>query len=309
MQGNKAMPRRMAAKPKKQWSLLFLALPFMAIVFFMKYVPIMGWILSVFEYRPGRFILDCKFVGLKFFEMVFTDRDILNTFKNTLIFSGIGYLISPLPMIFAICLNEITNHRTRKIIQTITTFPHFISWVIVYSLAFAMFSHEGVVNNVFYKALGLFEKPSALLTDKKAVYIFQTALGQWKGLGWSSIIYIAAIAGIDQELYEAAAIDGAGRLRSAMHITIPGLMPTFIVLLLLSVSNFINTGYEQYYVFKNAVVYDNIEVLDLYIYRMGMQLGDYSYATAVGILKSVISVSMLFIANAIAKRVRGTSIV
>ena len=309
MQGNKAMPNITVAKPKKQWSLLFLALPFMAIVFFMKYVPIMGWILSVFEYRPGRPIFQCDFVGWKYFEMVFTDRDIINTFKNTLIFSGIGYLISPLPMIFAICLNEITNTRARKLVQTITTFPHFISWVIVYSLAFAMFSHEGVINSVFYKTLGLLKEPSALLTNEDAVYIFQTALSQWKGLGWSSIIYIAAIAGIDQELYEAAAIDGAGRLRCAMHITIPGLMPTFIVLLLLAVSNFINTGYEQYYVFKNAVVYDKIEVLDLYIYRMGMQLGDYSYATAVGILKSVISVSMLFIANFIAKRVRGNSIV
>ncbi|MDO4741524.1 MAG: ABC transporter permease subunit [Eubacteriales bacterium] len=281
----------------------------MAIVLFMKYVPIMGWVLSVFEYRPGRSILECEFVGLKYFEMVFTDWDIMNTFKNTLIFSGIGYLISPLPMIFAICLGEITHIRTRKIVQTITTFPHFVSWVIVYSLAFAMFSHEGVINTVFYKNLGWLKEPSALLTNEDAVYIFQTALSQWKGLGWSSIIYIAAIAGIDQELYEAASIDGAGRFRCALHITVPGLMPTFIVLLLLSVSNFINTGYEQYYVFKNAVVYDRIEVLDLYIYRMGMQLADYSYATAVGILKSVISVTMLFIANFIAKRVRGTSIV
>ncbi len=296
-------------KKKKQWSLLWLALPFLFVVLFMKYVPIMGWILSVFQYRPGKAIFACKFVGLKFFKMVFTDPDILNSFKNTVIFSGIHYLLSPLPMIFAICLNEITNTRFRKVAQTITTFPHFISWVIVYSLAFAMFSSEGVVNTVFYRNLGWLKQPSALLTNKRIVYIFQTALSQWKGLGWSSIIYIAAIAGIDQELYEAAAIDGAGRFQSALHITIPSLMPTFVVLLLLAVSNFVNTGYEQYYVFKNAIVFDKIEVLDLYIYRMGIQLGDYSYSTAVGILKSLISIAMLFIANMFARRIRGASIV
>ena len=296
-------------KGKKQWGLFWLALPFLIVVLLMKYVPIMGWALSVVQYRPGKSIFKCAFVGLKFFKMVFTDPDILNAFKNTVVFSAIGYLLSPLPMLFAICLNEISNTRFRKIAQTVTTFPHFVSWVIVYSLAFAMFSTEGVINTVFYRNLGWLQKPSALLTNKNLVYVFQTALSQWKGLGWSSIIYIAAIAGIDQELYEAAAIDGAGRLQSALHITLPSLLPTFIVLLMLAVSNFVNTGYDQYYVFKNAIVFDRIEVLDLYIYRMGMQLGDYSYATAVGILKSLISIAMLFIANTLAKRVRGASIV
>lgn len=298
-----------APKKKKQWSLLLFALPFMAAILFLKYVPIAGWVLSFFQYRPGKPLFQCEFVGLEFFRMIFTDRDILNAFKNTVIFSGIGYLLSPLPMVFAIFLNEIQNTRMRKMAQTITTFPHFISWVIVYSLAFAIFSTNGVINNVFYNRLGWLSQPTALLSNKDAVYLFQVAISQWKGLGWSSIIYVAAISGIDQGLYEAAQIDGAGRLRCAIHITLPGLMPTFLVLLLLSISNFINTGYEQYYVFKNAVVFDKIEVLDLYIYRMGMQLGDYSYATAVGIVKSLISIVMLFLANGIAKCVRGSSII
>ena len=302
----RAAPKK---KQKKEWVLFFMALPFLAAVLLLKYVPLMGWAYALFQYRPGKALYECAFVGMKYFKMVLTDPDILNALKNTLVFSGIGFLLSPLPMLFAICLNEISFPRFRKLTQTVTTLPHFISWVICYSLAFAMFSSEGVVNNLLYTKLGLLSAPSSLLTNEKLVYVFQTALAQWKDLGWSSIIYIAAISGVDQELYEAASIDGAGRFQSALHITLPSLLPTFIVLLILSVSNFVNTGYEQYYVFKNAIVYDKIEVLDLYIYRMGMQLGDYSYATAVGIMKSVVSVVMLAVANLLARRVRGTSIV
>lgn len=294
-------------KKRKRWSLFWLALPFMILIILLKYVPLGGWVISFFEYRPGRALMKNKFVGLEYFQILFTDPDILGVLKNTLIFSGISYLLSPLPMLFAILLNEIQSNRYRRLAQTITTLPHFISWVIVYALAFAIFSTEGVLNTV-----GQMFDPNFrtnFLTNNDIVYGFQIALKEWKGLGWASIIYMAAISGIDQELYEAASIDGAGRFRSALHITIPGLLPTFIVQLLLSISNFINTGYDQYYVFKNSVVFDKIEVLDLYIYRMGMQLGDYSYATAVGMVKSVISIAMLFGANALAKKIRGNSIV
>jgi len=299
---------RIRKKNKKQWNLFFIALPFMILVLLMSYVPIGGWILSLYDYIPGKPLFKNEFVGLKYFKMFFTDRDVIKVLKNTLIFSGIGFLLSPLPMIFAICLNEITRTRFRKIAQTITTFPHFISWVIVYSFAFSIFSNDGVLNEVLMK-LGFIENPTNILTNVNIVYPVQIAISNWKSLGWNAIIYIAAIAGIDQEQYEAATIDGAGRLGMAIHITVPGLMPTFIVLLLLSVSNFINTGYEQYFVFKNALVYDKIEVLDLYIYRMGLQIFDYSYATAVGMIKSVISIAMLMIANNLAKRIRGTAII
>ena len=161
--------------------------------------------------------------------------------------------------------------------------------------------------NEVLKMVGL--KPQKLLQDKNAVYWFQTCISQWKTLGWSSIIYIAAITGIDQQMYEAAAVDGAGKLRCAIHITIPGLLPTFIVVSLLAVANFMNSGLDQYFMFQNPVVMKKIEVLDLYTYRVGLQNQDYSYATAVGMLKSLISLTMLFITNTIAKRVRGESIV
>lgn len=286
--------------------MFFIALPLMAVVFMISYVPLFGWFLALIEYKPGYPLLANEFVGLKYFRMLLTNRDILRVMGNTLIFSAFNFLALPLPMLLAILLNEIDNRSFRKVAQIVTTLPHFISWVIVYAIAFAIFGSEGLLNQLLAQ-LGI--APQSVLTDRSAVYWFQTLVTIWKGLGWSAIIYIAAIAGIDQELYEAARVDGAGRLRCAIHITLPGLMPTFVVLMLLNVSNFISHGMDQYFVFKNPVIYNVIEVLELYVYRQGLQLGDYSYATAVGILKSLISITLLYTSNAVARRVRGQSIV
>lgn len=293
-------------KPRKRWDLFFISLPLMILVFIFSYLPLLGWSLSFFEYKPGTPLLANEFVGGKYFELIFNSRDIRRVMTNTIIFAVINFCLLPLPMVFAIMLNEISSSGFRKITQTLTTLPHFISWIIVYSLAFAIFSTEGLLNELL-AMMGL--KPQKLLQDKTAVYWFQTCISQWKTLGWSSIIYIAAITGIDQELYEAAAVDGAGKLRCAIHITLPGLLPTFIVIALLAVANFMNSGLDQYFMFQNAVVMKKIEVLDLYTYRVGLQNQDYSYATAVGMLKSLISLAMLFTTNAIAKHVRGDAIV
>lgn len=298
--------QRKPAKKKKAWNLFFLALPFLLIVILFSYVPLMGWFLALFEYRPGYALWDCEFVGLKYFRLLLTNANTARVMKNTVIFSLLGFLCLPLPMFLAILLNEISSNRFRKVAQVVTTLPHFISWVIVYSIFFSIFSTEGMLNQVL-RSLNL--PRQSILTDRKAVYWFQTLITQWKGIGWGSIIYIAAIAGIDQELYEAARVDGAGRFRCALSITLPSLMPTFVVLMLLNISNFVNTGMDQYYQFKNNIVYSNIEVLDLFVYRLGLQQGDYSYAIAVGILKSVISITLLFIANTTAKKIRGESIV
>jgi ABC-type polysaccharide transport system permease subunit len=293
-------------KKGRAWNLFFLALPFMFIVLFFNYIPLLGWSLSFVEYRVGNPLFKNEWVGLKYFRLLFTSRDFFRVMKNTAIFSLLNYALLPLPMIFAILLNEIPSKHFRKTAQTLSTLPHFISWIIVYSLAFALFSNDGLINT----ALVALKLPRQnLLLNAGAVYIFQTMTLQWKTLGWEAIIYIAALAGIDQELYEAATVDGAGRLRCAWHITVPGLMPTFIVLALLAIANFANSGIDQYFVFKNAFVYDNIEVMDLYTYRIGLELFDYSYATAVGIFKSFISIVLLFLTNYIAKKTRGVSII
>jgi putative aldouronate transport system permease protein len=293
-------------KKRRAWNLFFLALPFMIMILSFNYIPLLGWFLSFVEYRVGNPILQNEWVGLKYFKLLFTSRDFFRVMKNTAVFSLLGYALLPVPMIFAILLNEISSKYFRKTAQTLSTLPYFISWIIVYSLAFALFSSDGLINS----ALAILKiPPQDLLLNPDAVYTFQMTILQWKTLGWGAIIYIAALAGIDQELYEAATVDGAGRLRCALHITVPGLMPTFIVLALLAIANFANNGIDQYFVFKNAFVYDNIEVLDLYTYRIGLELFDYSYATAVGIFKSFISIVLLFLTNYIAKKVRGVSII
>ena len=288
--------------------MLFMAIPLMLFVVLFRYVPLFGWSLSLFDFRPGTPIFRNEFVGLKHFGLIITDRTMLRVMKNTLVFAFASFLLQPLPMIFAMLLNEVTLKRFKKFVQTVSTFPHFISWIIVYSLAFSIFSTEGALNNMLID-LGLIAKPTNLLGNPDAVYWFQVTLYWWKVLGWSSIIYIAAITTISPELYEVGIIDGANRFHLARYITLPSLMPTFVVLLILSIGNFVNIGFEQYFIFKNALVYNKIEVIELYTYRIGLQLFDYSYATAVGIFKSAISLTLLFGANAIAKHFRGTAIV
>lgn len=295
-------------KKKRKYQLLLMALPFFVLVVLFNYLPLFGWSYSLFNYRPGISLLDSKFVGLKYFKLFLTDKyDMYRVMKNTIVFALIGYLTSVLPMIFAIMLNEVKCAPYKKFVQTFSTMPNFVSWVIVYSIMFTIFSTDGILNDLLM-TLGLIDKPTNILADAGAVYWFQTLLGQWKGLGWSSIIYLAAISGIDQEMYEAAAIDGANRMQSIWHITVPGLLPTYIVLLLLSIGNFVSVGFDQYFVFKNNVTAVNIEVLDVYVYRIGLMNSDYSYGVAIGIMKSIVSIMLLFIANFLSKKVRGASI-
>lgn len=294
---------------KSSVMLLVLVLPFVLFIFAFYYVPLLGWILAFFNYKPGIPLSRTPFVGLKYFQMMFSGgSDMLRSLRNTFAMYLLGLLCTPLPMIFAILLNEIRCRPFKKIVQTTTTMPNFISWIIVFSFAFSLFSTDGLVNNLLTK-LHLISTPTNLLGNSDIVWVFQTLLGLWKGLGWSAIIYIAAIAGIDGELYDAARVDGAGRFRCTLHITIPGLMPTFLVLLLLSLSNILSVGFDQYLLFYNSLVADKIEVLDYYVYRLGIVASNYSYGTAVGIFKSVVSITMLFLINYIAKRVRGSSLI
>lgn len=298
----KAMSRK---KKKKRWDLFFLILPLMILVIAFCYVPLAGWYFAFIEYEVGAPILECDFVGMSNFVQLFKTKAFIRAFKNTLIFSSLKNAMLICPAIFAILFNEISNARFRKLVQTASTLPYFISWVIVYGFVYALFSTEGPIN----RFLAFFGMSQSLLIDKDAVYAFQSLLYLWKVLGWNSIIYVAAIAGIDQQLYEAAAIDGAGHFRRAWHITVPGILPTFVVLMLMATADFVNNGMDQYYVFQNAMVYNKIESLELYTYKQGLKLMDYSYATAVGIFKSVVCIVLLFGTNALAKKVRGESII
>ena len=296
---------RTAKRPKKKWNYFFMALPFIVFVLFFHYVPLFGWYLAFIDYEVGKPILQCDFIGLKNFSLIFTNQAFSRALSNTLIYSSIKYLLLFTPPIFAILFHEIDNNFFRKLVQTASTLPHFISWIIVYGLVYAMFTTDGPVNAV----LGLFGQSQKLLTDKKSVYVFMCAIWLWKVLGWNSIIYVAAIAGIDQELYDAAKIDGAGRVGCALHVTLPGILPTMLVLLLMGIADFFTNSMDQMLVFENAFNTKNITTLELYTYKQGLKLMDYSYATAVGIMMSIVSITLLFATNWIAKRVRGSSIV
>lgn len=289
--------------------LLLLALPFLILIFAFSYVPLFGWIYAFYKYKPGFSLWQCEFVGFDNFITLFTRRkEVLRVLRNTLVMSGLGLATSWVPMAFAVFLNEIKNTGLKKVVQTMTTLPHFVSWIIVYSLAFAIFSTDGMISNL-HKMLGLNTEVNNPLGDGDIVWIFQLFLSIWKTTGWNAIIYIAAISGIDQDLYDAASVDGAGRFQKMRYVTLPGLMSTFFVLLLLAISNILSNGFDQYFAFYNPMVADKIEVLDYYVYKVGIILNDYSTSTAIGIMKTFISMALLFTANFFSKKIRGEGIV
>jgi len=303
----------MDSKTKKKSGLtpgmkLFLvALPFFVLYFLFSYLPVKGWINAFYDYKPGIPLSQTEFVGVENFIKMFTNpikrREFIQVMENTLFFAVAGVATSFLPMFFAILLNELPFAWLRKLVQTCTTIPHFIGWVLVYALAFSMFSSQGFVSQIM-TSLGVWDTGKNLMTMETMPRIQMWLYGNWKGIGWSAIIYLASLGSIDQELYEAAEVDGAGRFAKIRFITIPGLLPTFITLLIMSIGNFLSVGMEQFKVFSNAFNTDYITVLDLYVYEQGLVRSDISYSTAIGIYKSIIGLILLWLANTISGKVR-----
>ena len=299
---------------RKQWNrfkLFLYVMPGIAILFLFHYAPLWGWIFAFFQYKPGIPLMRSKFVGWENFYALFGNpvmrRNLFMALENTFGIHLLGYLFTPLPMLFAVFLSEIRSKRYQKFTQTITTLPHFISWVIVFSLATTLFSTNGLVNNILME-LGSVEKPIPFLTTDKHVWITQVLWQQWKETGWHAIVYFASIAGIDIQLYEAAMVDGAGRMRRIWNITLPQLIPTYFVLLIMSIGNFLNTGVDQFLVFGNSLNKEFIQVLDLYVYNLGIGSGQISYSIAVGMMKSVVALVLFSIANIASKKIRGESV-
>ncbi len=299
----------------KKYKLFLMMLPFLVAVFLFSYLPLYGWSYAFFNYQFGKPMSEQEFVGFKWFtELVFNAghrENILRVMKNTFGMSGLGLVTSWMPMVFAIFLNEIGNVRFKKFVQIFTTLPNFISWALVFSFAMAMFAMDTGIFSKFMLGIGAIDQPVAWLNSGEHMWLKMWGWGTWKGLGWGAIMYLAAIAGIDQELYEAAQVDGAGRWAKIRYITLPGLLPTFFVLLMLNISNILNNGMDQYLAFQNSMNKNTIEVLDLYVYNITIASGGttlYSFATAIGILKTVVSVTLLFTANFASKKLRGESI-
>ena len=302
-------------KNKKKWDsfkLFLYILPFLILVLIFSYYPLYGWIYAFFDYKPPKPFSWDDFVGPKwFYSLVETDvkiNQLLQVLKNTFAMTAITLGTSWLPMIFAVFLNELKCVRFRKFVQTVTTLPNFISWVLVYSVAFSLFNSTGMMNTLL-ASLGIIspDEPILFLQSSDHVWLTQWLWLTWKNLGWASIMYIAAISGIDNEMYEAARVDGATRMKMIWYITLPSLLPTFFVLLMINIANFLNNGMEQYYVFQNAFNKEYIQVLDLYVYNTAMGAGSYSVSVAISMLKSIVSLVLLFFANGASKLIRGES--
>lgn len=287
-----------------------MTLPFFLLVLLFNYVPLAGWSMAFVKYIPGLSVFESEYVGLRYFHQIFSlGSELPKAIKNTLALGFLGMLAAPLPMVLAILIAEVGRVRFRKFVQVALSLPNFISFIIVYSIFFTFFSVDGGFINQLLIKLHWISEPTNLLGNESATWFFQTLVIAWKTMGWSAIIYIGAITSIDTQLYDAASVDGAGRFKKALHVTLPGLMPTFTVLLLLSVGNLLGSNFEQIYVFHNALNHDKIVTLDYYSYQAGLVNFDFSLGTAIGIFKSVTSLALLFATNAIIKRVSGNSII
>lgn len=302
----------MSSKKKEGFKLFLLILPFLILCFLFSYYPLHGWIYALYDYKAPLKLSQCDFVGLKWFKTLFSNKtqvsQLIKVMENTFAMSLLGIATSFLPVLFAVFLNEIKSKKFKNVIQTLSTLPNFIGWTLVYSVAFCLFSPSGMLNSLLQN-LGAISEPLKILDSSKHVWLQMILWSTWKGLGWGAIMYLAAIAGIDQEMYDAAKVDGANRMQIIKNITIPSIMPTYFVMLMLSVANFLNNGMDQYFVFQNSFNKDHIQVLDLYVYNIGMTGRSLSLATAIGILKSIVSLTLLVIVNKVSKKTRGESII
>ena len=295
---------------RRQWPVLLMLLPALILIFTFSTVPLVGLYMAFTRYKVQDGIFGSHFVGLENFVRFFTiSGDLGHLLRNTLVVNILSLVtITVLSLAFSIFLKELSFKPFAKAVQTASFFPYFISWVITYAVVWSLFSVNSGAINIILKQLGLTKKGINLLGREEYSWGLTVGLANWKRLGYNAMLYLSAMGGISQDLYEAAAIDGAGRFRRIWHVTIPGIMPTVSILLIMAVGSILNSGVDFYFVFQNATNWRTMEMFDMYTYKYGMQLGDYSYATAVGIMKSAVSIMLLLIANRTAKVLSGSSI-
>ena len=303
---NQSYLRRLAG----QKYLLLMCFPFMVWLIMFKYLPLWGWTMAFQRYKPGIPFFRQEWAGFKYFIQMFNDTAFWLTMRNTLAMSTLSLLFGfTLPIVLAVLLNEVRNMAFKKTIQTISYLPHFVSWVIVASLFNKILSIDNGVFNQVLVSLKLIQQPVQWMAKPELFWWLLTSVGIWKEIGWNSIIFLAAIAGISPDLYESATVDGASRLRKIWHITIPGILPTVMVILILNIGNFINTGFEAQYLMRNSLVRDYSDVIDLYILDNGIRVFNFALGTAAGIFKSVISIILIFLANGISRKTMGVKVI
>lgn len=287
--------------------LYLLTIPILAYYLIFCYGPMFGLVIAFKQYDIGRGIFAGEWVGLKYFKEFFSGIYFGRTLRNTFLISLYDLIFGfPMPIIFALLLNEIHNRRFKKLVQTVTYLPHFISVVVVCGMIVNFCSTDGIVT----KLIALFggENMNYVASAKhfRSIYVITNI---WQYIGWNSIIYLAALTGVDAQLYEAATIDGAGKWKQLWHVTLPGITPTIMVMLILRLGQLLSVGYEKIILLYSSSTFEVADVISSYVYRMGLEGARYSYSTAVGLFQSVINITLLLVANQLSKRFTQTSLV
>ena len=287
---------------KRQKSLLIWSgiIVIYGIIFY--YLPLGGWVMAFQNYRPIDGLLHSEFVGLQKFQQLFSDATFLRVIRNTLAMGVINLVVTFVAAIaFAILLNEVRNTIGKKTVQTISYLPHFLSWIIVTGIIHDALSGTGIINELLVN-LNVINQPINFFAHKEYFWPIVAFANVWKETGWNAIIYLAAITSIDPSLYEAASIDGAGRWAKIKHVTLPGIRPTIMILLLMNVGNVLNAGFEQIFNLYNPLVYETADIIDTFVYRISLVEANYSLGTAVGLLKSVVSFILIVTSYKIANK-------
>jgi putative aldouronate transport system permease protein len=282
--------------------LLLASVPFIIWLIIFSYVPLVGWVIAFQDYKPQNGFFGSAWVGLKHFKSLFSERLFYRALRNTLGMSVMGIVAGFIfPLVFALLLNELRMPGFKRVTQTISYLPHFVSWVIVAGIVTNMLSITGPINDILVK-LGILKQPYNFMIQPHLFWWILVLADVWKETGWGAIIYLAAITGIDSQIYEAAELDGANRLQKILYVTIPSIRGTIIILLILSIGNLLSTGFEKQMLLQNTLVTEKSLVLDLYALNYGIGLMRYSFGTAIGIFKSVVSLTLVLFANWAARR-------
>lgn len=293
---------------KQQRFLLMMVLPGMVWLLVFCYFPMYGCQIAFQNYRITDTLGSSEWVGLKWFTKFFRDPLFVQVMKNTLGISLLKLVFGfTAPIVFALLLNEIRNMKFKRVVQTISYLPHFLSWVILGGIMITWLSDTGVINKVLI-AMGVLEEGVSFLAKPEYFWGISVISEIWKELGWGAIIYLAAISGIDPSLYEAAEIDGANRFQRLWYITLPEISGTIAILFILQVGSIMGSNFDQIFVLRNALNDSASNVIDIFVYKIGIGNGSYSYATAIGLFRSVISLLLLLVANKVTEKLEGSSL-
>ncbi|MCC2315481.1 ABC transporter permease [Cellulomonas xiejunii] len=291
---------------RRDWVLYAMALVPVLFLLLFRYVPMFGNIIAFRRFRPGGSIIGDEWVGMRYVELFLNDPNFWNVFTNTVILGGLTLLFCfPLPIVLALLLNEVRKTTFKRVIQSISYLPHFLSVVIVVGMVMQLLSLQGTVNQLIEATGG-----EAIPFLQRAEWFRTVYVGSeiWQTVGWGTILYLAALTTVDASLYEAARIDGAGRLRQTWHVTLPGIRPTMITLLILNIGLFLNVGFEKVLLLYNPLTYATGDVVSTYLYRVGLVSNNFSYATAIGLFQAIIGLVMILSANFLSRRVVGASL-